>query len=113
MKCFLKKIGTVRSVHDLFKPFEDVPSKSKLLVSVTIQEHVLDNSGQDQKYEDGDGENVKNDDEVNVVYDDDDVRDFRMEPISKYIFDKRTSVQKGNTGRHTCSCQVGKPNETY
>lgn len=45
MKCFLKKIGTVRSVHDLFKPFEDVPSKSKLLVSVTIQEHVLDNSG--------------------------------------------------------------------
>ena len=68
---FSEEFGTVRSVQDLVKPFEDLNSKFKLPVCVSHQEDVQENSGE-ENFDDEDVEYVKNDKKVNDVYNDDD-----------------------------------------
>ena len=76
------KIGTMKNVQVLGKSNQDVSSKSRLPMSVALQEYVQEDSD-DENDEVEDEENVKNDEEVkDDVYDDDDVCDSMVKDVS-------------------------------
>ena len=79
----LKEFGIVMSMQDLLKPV-DVYIKSKLPMCLALDDD-LEDSG-NANYEDGNVNDMKNDEEVNYVYDDDeDVCDSMMEDVGSSI----------------------------